>query len=86
MKKVLFSLFLSLSLALFSQETPKTALVRSSGAAAAHGAYHSIALSMMLWGTGMIVGFATLAALINPSTSTSGNGNGNGGGGHAHSH
>lgn len=52
------------------------------GVAASHGAYDTVALSMILWGTGMAVGIALLSGLLDFSTS-SGNGGG-GSNGHAH--
>jgi hypothetical protein len=44
------------------------------GVAAAHSSADAAGLSMMLWGTGIAVGIATLTGLLRQSKSSSGSG------------
>ncbi len=82
MKKIIISLLFFSVLQAPAQEhapTPST----HPGVAASHGAYDTVALSMILWGTGMAVGIALLSGLLDFSTSDGNNGGG-GSNGHAH--
>lgn len=85
MRKVLIILMVLATIRAPAEEdhphTPST----TAGSAAAHGAYDTVAISMMIWGTGLAVGIALLTGLLDQSKSSNGGGNGgNGGNGHAH--
>lgn len=70
MKKILFTLLtLSICTSVFPQETQEARRARR-GQAAGYGSRDATTLSMMGWGLGIAVGFATIAALLDNSSSS----------------